>query len=322
MVATDHKGQPSYYEGMEKYWVNLVAIAILCRGMCSLSKCITPYLVAMAAGDLLVVLTDPLLRWTGQIYFPYSLLRITPVCSLTVVLLSAATNVSVWLTVAFTFDRFVAICCEQRKAKYCTERTAALVVGTVSVLSCLVAAPWYFIHKEQRFINGVPWYCKPKLSFYSSSVWAAFDIVDRVLTPFLPFFLILLLNALTVRRILESSRVRKGLRVRNNGENDIYPDMENRRRSIVLLFSLNGSFILLWMTKVVFNIYVRIAHNKLYLTQLLVITQETAFMLQLFGSCTKTCIYILTQSRFREELKNAVRYPMKLIVKCVKPKYT
>lgn len=124
--------------------VNLVAFVILSRGKCGLSKCITRYLVGMAAADLLVLISNPLLRWVGQHYFPQSFLHITPVCSLTIVLLSTAPNVSVWLTVAFTFERCVAICCEKLKMKYCTERTAGVVIGTVSVISCLVSIPWYF----------------------------------------------------------------------------------------------------------------------------------------------------------------------------------
>ncbi|XP_067837661.1 probable G-protein coupled receptor 139 [Heptranchias perlo] len=299
--------------------VNLVAIVILSRGKCGLSKCISVYLVAMAVADLLVVIADPMLRWIGEMYFPISFMRITPVCSLVYFLVFATTEVSVWLTVAFTFDRFVAICCEKLKTKYCTERTAAVVLGTVSVLACLESVPWYFAIEAVYIIDNFPWNCLVKPIFYTSPAWAAFDMLHRILTPCLPFLLILLFNSLTVRHILATSRVRRGLRGRSNGENHKDPEMENRKKSIILLFSISGSFILFWLTLVVFYIYRRITKVYHYsVNDPLFITEYTANMLQILSSCTNTCIYVLTQTKFREELKNAVKYPFNLIVKLVK----
>ncbi|XP_067835801.1 probable G-protein coupled receptor 139, partial [Heptranchias perlo] len=296
--------------------VNLVAIVILSRGKCGLSKCISVYLLGMAVADLLVVIIGVILNWIGMIYFRDSFLLITPVCSFIIFLSEAATGVSVWFTVAFTFDRFVAICCEKLKTKYCTERTAAVVLGTVSVLGCLQSVPWYFAYEPGDIIDHVPWFCVIKSSFRTYPAWSAFEMFHLILTPCVPFCLILLLNVLTVRRILVSSRVRRGLRGRSNGENQSDPEMENRKKSIILLFSISGSFILLWLTKVVFLIYLRIADIRYFhsYTDPFFLTEHTAKMLQLLSSCTNTCIYVLTQTKFREELKDAVKYPLNLIV--------
>ncbi|XP_067834231.1 probable G-protein coupled receptor 139 [Heptranchias perlo] len=300
--------------------VNLVAIVILSRGKCGLSKCISHYLVGMAVADLMVVIADVILVRIKVIYLPLSFLDITPVCSFIKFLGYAATVVSVWLTVAFTFDRFVAICCEKLKTKYCTERTAAVVLGTVSVLGCLENVPWNFTYEPRYISYNVPWRCVTKASFFTSPTWAAFDMFHLILTPCVPFCLILLLNVLTVRRILASNRVRKGFRGRSNGENHKDPEMENRKKSIILLFSISGSFILLWMTHVAFYIYARITDIQYYYSYSdpRYITEQASVMLQLLSSCTNTCIYVLTQTKFREELKNAVKYPFNLIVKLVK----
>ncbi|XP_067881660.1 probable G-protein coupled receptor 139 [Heterodontus francisci] len=300
--------------------VNLVAIVILSRGKCGLSKCITVYLVGMAVSDLLVVITGPILLRIASIYFPDSFLFITPVCSLSIVLCSAATCISVWLTVTFTFDRFVAICCEKLKTKYCTKKTAAVIVGTVSVLGCLQSVPWYLTVEQDYFIDNLPIGCVLKPSFFTSPVWVTFELFIYILTPCVPFFLILLLNVLTVRRILFSSKVRRGFRRHSNGENHKDPEMENRRKSIILLFSISSSFILLWITRVVFRIYRRIADIQDYSsdTDPVYITDYTSLMLQFLSSCTNTFIYTVTQTKFREELKKAVKYPLNLIVKLVK----
>ncbi|XP_078288020.1 putative G-protein coupled receptor 139 [Rhinoraja longicauda] len=299
--------------------VNLVAIVILSRGKCGLSKCITRYLVGMAAADLLVVISNPLLRRVGQSYFPRSFLYITPVCSIAIVLRMTATHVSVWLTVAFTFDRFVTICCEKLKTKYCTERTAGVVITTVSVMSCLVSIPWYFIYRPGEVIDGVPWRCVVTREFSTSAAWAAFDVTGRILTPCIPIFLILLFNVLTAQRILAASRVRRGLRGCSNGENGKDPEIENRRKSIVLLFSITGSFILLWITQFVYTVYRNIANIQLYTSYSdpNLITEQTSHMLQVLSSCTNTCIFVLTQSQFREGMKKAVKYPLNAIIKII-----
>ncbi|XP_062903869.1 probable G-protein coupled receptor 139 [Mobula hypostoma] len=298
---------------------NLLAIVILSRGKCGLSKCVTRYLVGMAAADLLVVMSDPLLWETAEIYFPRSFLRMTPVCRLDMWLVFAITASSVWLTVAFTIDRFVAICCEKLKTKYCTERTAAVVIGTVSVLACLETVPWGFAFGPGEIIDGVPWDCVYTPSYKTSPAWLIFVIFHRILVPCLPFILILLFNILTVKRILAASRARRGLRGQKSGENDKDREMENRRKSIVLLFSITASFILLWGTYVVFFIYRRISMSYVdSVTDPRYIADRTSAMLQILSSCTNTCIYALTQSKFREELKSAVQYPLNRILKFMK----
>ncbi|XP_067870905.1 G-protein coupled receptor 15-like [Heterodontus francisci] len=300
--------------------VNLVAIVILSQGRCGLSKCITRYLVSMAVTDLLVITTAVLLNRIPGIYFPGSFLSITPVCSLSITLIYASRDCSVWLTVVFSFDRFVTICCQRLKAKYCTDKTAAMVIGTVCLLGCLINIPWYFMLEPIYIIDNVPWYCRQKDIRYTSLVWTAFDWIDRILTPCLPFFLIILLNALTVRHILVASRVRKRLRAHYNQDNQNDREMESRRKSIILLFAISGSFILLWMTYVVQFLYVQLTNNSKIkdFSDPKFIFRESANMLQLLSCCTNTFIYAVTQNKFREQLNIMVQYPVTLMRKLYK----
>ncbi|XP_055503362.1 probable G-protein coupled receptor 139 [Leucoraja erinacea] len=300
--------------------VNLMAIVILSRGRCGLSGCITKYLVSMAVTDLLVIITAVLLNRIPAIYFPGSFLSITPVCSLTIALIYASRDTSVWLTVAFTFDRFVAICFQRLKTKYCTERTAVVVITTICVLGSLKSVPWYFIHEPMLFINDVPWYCRVKEFRYTSPLWRAFDWLDRVLTPLVPFLLILMLNVLTVRFILAASKARKRLRAQNNREKQSDPEIENRRKSIILLFAISGNFIILWIPNVVqFCLkYLTINYQITNISDPRYILQESANMLQLLNSCTNTFIYAVTQSSFRKELKDALKYPLIVLGKIIK----
>ncbi|XP_078425970.1 putative G-protein coupled receptor 139 [Cetorhinus maximus] len=298
---------------------NLVAIIILSRGRCGLSRCITYYLVAIAVTDFLVMIVAVILNRIGGIYFRYSVLSTTPGCAVSTVLVYATRDGSVWLTVAFTFDRFVAICCQSLKTRYCTEKTAVLVIGLVSALSCAKNVPFYFTYQPLYSLDGVSWFCDIKSSYYILPAWQAYDWLDHILTPFLPFFLILLLNALTVRHILAASRTRRRLR---GAESHGDPEIANRKRSIVLLFAISLSFLLLWITYVGHFLFVWIT-GEAYFTGLdfndpQFILQETTNMLQLFSSCNNIFIYAVAQTKFRDELKKVLNCPFVTLTFCFK----
>ncbi|XP_067869017.1 mu-type opioid receptor-like [Heterodontus francisci] len=298
--------------------VNFLAIVILSRGKCGLSTCTTCYLVAMATADLMVIITEVILMRIVNYYFQGSFLNITPVCSANIVLLRAASDCSVWFTVTFTFDRFFAICCQKLKTKYCTEKTASVVLATTCTLLCLKNIPFYFAYESREIIGNVPWGCSVKPSYFTEPGWVGFDWFDTVLIPLLPFSLILLLNTLTVRHILVTSQVRKGLRGQSKGENRSDPEMESRRKSMILLFTISGSFILLWLVYVIHFFYYSITgtqHRDYNNSEYIFV--YVGYMLQLLSCCTNTFIYAVTQSKFREQLKCVVKYPVKSIIQLI-----
>ncbi|XP_059499528.1 probable G-protein coupled receptor 139 [Stegostoma tigrinum] len=301
---------------------NLAVIAILSRGRCGLSRCIIYYMISIAVMDLLLMIMAVILNRIAGIYFPDSFLSITPICSLRSVVNYGVIDCSVWLTVVFTFDRFVAICCQKLKIKYCTKKTAMFVIGTVCTLSCIKNSFLYIIYEPVYIVDNIPWLCGMKSIFYTSPSWIAFDWIHHILTPCLPFILILLFNALTVRHILIANKSRGRLRSQRNGENQSDPETEKRKRSIVLLFAISGSFILLYSLLLITFLYVRIASVSYFsgtnFDESNFILDETGFMLQLLSSCVNPFIYAGTQNKFREELKNGIKYPLHLIVKSLK----
>ncbi|XP_067881198.1 probable G-protein coupled receptor 139 [Heterodontus francisci] len=293
--------------------VNLVSIVILSKGNCGLSSCTTRYLVAMSTADLLVIITDIILRRINNLNFQLNFLDLTSVCRPLYVLIRAALDCSVWFTITFTFDRFVAICCQKLKTKYCTRKTATVVLTTTGILLCLKNIPIYFRIKPRWIIDNVEWGCSNKPSYFTDRRWTGFRMFEKALTPILPFALILLLNALTFRHILVTSRVRQRLRGQTEKDNHSDSEMERRRNSMILLFSISGSFILLWL---VYILYIFAAHYFLeddpYYT-----FEAVAYMLRNLSCCTNTFIYVVTQSEFREQLKNAVKYVVTSVIKLI-----
>ncbi|XP_072357605.1 probable G-protein coupled receptor 139 [Scyliorhinus torazame] len=298
---------------------NLAVIVILSRKKCGLSKCIINYLVSMGVTDLLVMVTAVILNRIVGTYFPSSFLSITPVCSFRAALNIAAIDSSAWLTVAFTFDRYVAISCQKLKIRYCTPKIAVRVIVIVCILTCIKNIFIYFEFEPRYVINNVPWFCVIRDIYYTSPVWTAYDWIRLILTPCLPFILILLLNALTVRHILAANRARRRLRNSSNGENKSDPEVEKRRKSIVLLFAISGTFILSYFMFFVNIVYVRIS-NVTYtsvsdFTNAAFILQQFGYMFQLLSSCINPFIYAGTQNKIREELKTWVKYPLNLFSK-------
>ncbi|XP_072357033.1 probable G-protein coupled receptor 139 isoform X2 [Scyliorhinus torazame] len=252
---------------------------------------------------------------------PDSLLHYTPIASVNEVINYMVVDCSVWLTVAFTVDRFVLLCCQELREKYCREKTAAVVIVTVCVVFCFKNIPLYFAFEPIYTINNVGWGINFKPTYFTLPGWVTYDWLSTVFNPLLPYFLIIFLNALTVSHIVMANRTRRALQGQHNSKNSDDPEMQSRRKSIILLFSISGTFIVLWMPYVVFFLISRIT-DKLYdpdqHTDPLHIVGYTGDMFQLLSSCTNTCVYALAQTKFREKLKNAIMYPFTVIIEYVK----
>ncbi|XP_067881617.1 probable G-protein coupled receptor 139 [Heterodontus francisci] len=296
--------------------VNMLTIGILSRGKCGLSKCVTRYLVAMAAADLLVIIIDLILRQIPiRFRDSFIFLYYIRVCNINAILLYAATDCSVWFTVAFTFDRFVAICCRKLKTRYCTEKTADMVLGAVTLLSSLKDITWYFLVSDKYRLGNTPWFCRIKSHVMFSSVWGTIAFLHSFLTPGFAFVLILMLNAFTVRHIVYASRARRRLRARSSVDNPKDPEMKSRRKSIILLFFISANFMLLWSELMVYSMWQRMWWLDYKSVILPAFVKEMGFMLQLLSCCTNTVIYVVTQTQFREQLKNVLKYPFSPIIK-------
>lgn len=252
-----------------------------------------------------------------MVHLPYSFLNYTPVCRLNLCLMYISIDCSVWLTVAFTFDRFVAICLQTIRSKYCLPAIASKVMTVLCVLCILENIPIYFLYEPREIIDRVPWSCIVKSSFYTSDLWFAYLWIETIFTPFLPFLLILLFNSLTVRNIILTNRVRNKLRGKNSDKNITDPEIENRRKSIILLITISGNFILLWMVTFACFVCVHFTDNKFTetnYTNSFTIAEKVGYMLRFLSTCTNTFIYVVSQRNFREELKSMIVRPFALIV--------
>ncbi|XP_067864777.1 probable G-protein coupled receptor 139 [Heterodontus francisci] len=291
--------------------VNLVAIVILSRRNCGLSKCISVYMVSMATADLLVMIINVMVYHIFSYRFPLSFLSYTPVCRIVIYMTTITFDLSVWFTVSFTFDRFVAVCFQKFKVRYCTERTARVVITVFCLLCLFKNIPFLFAFEPQQIINKVQWGCRARVDFISSPLGAAWIWFHTAWVVWLPFTLIVLFNCSTIGRILVANRTRRKLRG-NRSEYLSDSEMENRRKSIILLFTVSGCFIVLWLTVAVSFVSTRLTNINYYrgdLTAPGYIATESGTCLKFLSCVQYPCIYVATQRKFREELKNVLKSP-------------
>ncbi|XP_051899682.1 probable G-protein coupled receptor 139 [Pristis pectinata] len=295
---------------------NVVTAAILYRGKCGLSRGITRYMVAMAISDLQVLIFHVLLREIYLYYHPNSFLSHSTVCPSYIHLRALTLDYSVWLTVSFTFDRFVSICCPKLRLRYCTDRTAAVVIVSLCALSCLKYIPFQFMYEPRYIMDNVKWGCRPKAAYFTSTWWKAFTWMCSISLSLLPFGVILLLNGLTVSNILAASRVRRRLK----GQDGKDSETESRRKSIVLLFTVSAISILLWTTATVTFICTRVTVNFVGkdLTNPSAVANEVGILLIRVSAGANTCIYAMTQSKFRQEFKNGIKSLARFIIRPIK----
>ncbi|XP_067835725.1 probable G-protein coupled receptor 139 [Heptranchias perlo] len=274
----------------------------------------------MATADLLVIFFNVIVCRIFNDNFPYSFLSYTVCCKFIYYINFASLYMSVWFTVSFSFDRFVAICFQGFKAKYCTKRTATVITVAASVLAYSKGVPMFFSYEPERIINNVQWGCRPKVDVFTLPTWAAYNWLQALSIPLLPFSFMVIFNSLTVRRILVSNRARRELRG-HSSKNQSDPEMQNRRKSIILLFTISGSFVLLWLTAVVCFATTRLSKTFDYQGDYSnpgYIATESGYLLMYLSSCTNTCIYAATQRKFREELIALLKSPWSLILRLLK----
>ncbi|XP_043533772.1 probable G-protein coupled receptor 139 [Chiloscyllium plagiosum] len=266
------------------------------------------YLKSMSTADLLVLIFYVLLYRILLPRFHHVFYLYTFGCRLISILIAAVIDCSVWLTVSFTFDRFVIICFQRFRRTYCSMKCATLIITVIYLLTYSRNLPYYFAILPIHVHNNIQFGCKTNPNIDTSPAWRAFYWLHTILTPLVPYVCVVLLNLLTIRHVLVASQIRRGFRGSGGEAGD--PEMQSRRRALMLLFAASASFIILWMATVGLFLFSRITNTYFYrdFNDPFAIVNETSRMLRVLNCSTSTCMYALTQARFREELRKAMKY--------------
>ena len=200
---------------------SLTIIVLTRRTMHSSTNC---YLLALAIWDAFVLIgtlflitlpeVSPSFKSTVQ---PYIVVYIYPFAL-------TAHMATIWLTVSFTVERYIAVCHPLKAARMCTIARARIVIIVVSVVAFLYnLTRWfeYTIHKEVS--SNITITIPRKTNFSESQVYreAYFFWLYLFIMFFIPLTSLAILNSFLILAVKQSQKQRKDMNVRQSRENNV-----------------------------------------------------------------------------------------------------
>ncbi|XP_031347093.1 neuropeptides capa receptor-like [Photinus pyralis] len=134
------------------------------------------------------------------------------VCQLMVYLTGACSFLSVWLVLAFTVERFIAVRYPLLRQSVCTVSRAKMIISILVVLSILIFSPLLLFARVQVVPQKTTELCTIDSDFENFAT--VFNIIDTAVTFVIPVFVIVILNTCISRTIWKLGSVRRKLTYR------------------------------------------------------------------------------------------------------------
>ncbi|XP_063886882.1 neuromedin-U receptor 1-like [Scylla paramamosain] len=162
------------------------------------------YLAALAVADV-TYLFILFLVWLDLLGF--NTFNVNVMCQLEIYLGSVSSSLSVWLTVAFTVERFIAVQYPLQRPTVCTVHRAKTVILTLTGFSVTVhlyvfVTAGVIVHHDE---GGVPiTECNLRMDY--RGLMNVINWVDTLLTLVVPFIMIVVMNTLIARQLIRFSK--------------------------------------------------------------------------------------------------------------------
>ena len=230
---------------------NLLSFVIMSRNMFKAST--YSYLAALAIMDILVLYIGLLRMWVGSFSVDIQLIS-NWMCKLVTFLGYVSSVTSVWLIIAVTIERFIAVKFPLRAPRMCNVHRARIVILTMFIATCFLNMHYMWtVELKADDANGTMSRQCEASSDHRVLVVEVWPWVDAAVYSLVPFTVITILNILIVRCVLAARRQRssmqhgdifnKYLSVNCQGSNVKRP-VESSKKLTCMLLAVSFTFLL------------------------------------------------------------------------------
>lgn len=289
---------------------NIFSFVILRKSMMRVSTYF--YLAILALADLMVLCLGLLRLWVGDITGVDIRNQNNWICKFTIFIGYTTSDFSVWLIVAVTVERYIAVCHPLKASILCSVQRARAI--TLSIFLILLATNSHFlwtVHVSDTYLNEST-VCEavPKHVFLVTKVW---PWVDTVLYSFAPYILLFNLNFWIIRQVLSAKKCRTQLQNCTSGRNNHLQKQlpsEGCIKLTIMLLAVSFAFII---TTFPVNVYLIIGSlwrqdEKMGL-QLLArqaLISKITELLMYINHCINFYLYCATGKKFRKHMEKLV----------------
>ncbi|XP_055871473.1 thyrotropin-releasing hormone receptor-like [Biomphalaria glabrata] len=175
----------------------------------------TVYLIALSVADILV-LNAGLLRHFIREICGFDIRKLSEAsCKINTMLVYTSLDVSVWILVAFTFERILSVYMPHKVKRYCTRMTSLFVIASIVVV--FVALNSHFLYGTGNVYIAITenmtlvLQCGPMTDDYGRFLFLTWPWIDFCVFSLVPIFIISVGNTCIVVRVWTSRRKTLGL---------------------------------------------------------------------------------------------------------------
>ncbi|OWF56510.1 FMRFamide receptor [Mizuhopecten yessoensis] len=205
-------------------------------------------------------------------------------------LIHVLSQLSSWITVAVTADRYVAVCHPFHVKKYCTKKHALCYIGVAFLVIVALNFPSIcFQWDDENASCVVPEFTNDYCFKYSA-------YIEMVVYVLVPFCLICVFNALIIRGIITSASGRRNITSGNGSSSSSSTNNDSTLRTAIMLLTVTTCFICLFLPLVVYTLY-EIVYDKI-LNSNFIAAVDICILL---NHAINFVLYGLSGQRFREK---------------------